>query len=99
MSFLHLASETFFKCPDRRSDVVLLHVRLLVVHTRQDGGFNVWISYIVKKFWIRCEYLALCKDHILSIGIDQREELRKVYEFLLQKLETSEILTVQEEAL
>ena len=99
MSFLHLASEAFFQSPNRRSDVVFLHVRLLIEQTRQDGCFNVWISYILKEFWVWCQHLALCKDHILSIGVDQGEELWEVNEFLLQELETSEVLTVQEETL
>jgi len=83
MSFLHLASEAFFQSPDCRADVVLLHIRLLIMHTRQDRGFNVWVGYILELFWVGGEDLGLCEDHILSVGVDQGEKLGEVYEFLL----------------
>ncbi len=50
-------------------------------------------------FWVGGENLALCEDHILPVGVDQGEELGEVNEFLLQELETTEILTIQKETL
>ena len=50
-------------------------------------------------FGVGGEHLALREDHILSVGVDQGEKLGEVNEFLLQELETTEILTVQKETL
>ena len=69
------------------------------MHTRQNGGFNVWVGHILEVFGVGGENLALCEDHILPVGVDQGEELGEVNEFLLQELETTEILTIQKETL
>jgi hypothetical protein len=53
------------------------------MHTRQDRGFNIWVGNILELFWVGGEDLALSEDHILSVGVDQGEELGEVYEFLL----------------